>query len=86
MTRVCHSLRRTAYGSAAAVLVLSMSMGGVMADPAADALARLNELSRQAVQSRDAVTTAQREADARLAAQTADQLVQAEHRSSKCNL
>jgi peptidoglycan DL-endopeptidase CwlO len=71
MTRVRHSLRRTAYGSVAAVLVLSMSMGGVMADPAADALVRLNELSRQAVQSRDAVTTAQREADARLAAQTA---------------
>jgi hypothetical protein len=71
MTRVRHSLRRTAYGSAAALLVLSMSTGGVMADPAADALARLNELSRQAVQSRDAVTTAQREADARLAAQTA---------------
>ena len=42
-----------------------------MADPAADALATLNELSRQAVQSREAVTTAQRDADARLAAQTA---------------
>ena len=71
MTRVRHSLRRTAYGSAAAVLVLSMSMGDVMADPAADALSRLNELSRQAVQSRDAVTTAQRDVEARLAAQTA---------------
>ena len=41
------------------------------ADPAADALAKLNELSRQAVQSREAVTAAQRDADARLAAQTA---------------
>jgi hypothetical protein len=71
MTRVRHSLRRTAYGSAAALLVLSMTMGGVMADPAADALSRLNELSRQAVQSRGAVTTAQRDVDARLAAQTA---------------
>ena len=39
--------------------------------PAADALAKLNELSRQALQSRDAVTAAQRDADARLAAQTA---------------
>ncbi|WP_319452870.1 MULTISPECIES: glycoside hydrolase [unclassified Mycobacterium] len=71
MTWVRHSLRRTAYGSAAAVLVLSLSTGGVMADPAADALSTLNELSRQAVQTRDAVTTAQRDADARLAAQTA---------------
>ncbi|MDF3341454.1 glycoside hydrolase [Mycolicibacterium septicum] len=71
MTRVRHSLRRAAYGSAAAVLVLGMSTGDVLADPAADALSKLNELSRQAVESRDAVTTAQRDADARLAAQTA---------------
>lgn len=71
MTRVRHSLRRAAYGSAAAVLVLGMSTGDVLADPAADALSKLNELSRQAVESREAVTTAQRDADARLAAQTA---------------
>ena len=43
----------------------------MQADPAADALARLNELSQQAVQTREAVTTAQRDADARLAEQTA---------------
>jgi hypothetical protein len=48
-----------------------MSMGDVTADPAADALSRLDELSRQAVHSRDAVTTAQRDVDTRLAAQTA---------------
>ena len=42
-----------------------------MADPAADALSTLNELSRQAVQTRGDVTTAQRDVDARLAAQTA---------------
>ena len=71
MTWVRHSLRRTAYGSAAAVLVLSLSMSGVMADPAADALSTLNELSQQAVQTREAVTTAQRDADVRLATQTA---------------
>lgn len=71
MTRVRHSLRRTACGSVATVLVLAMSMGDVKADPAADALSRLNELSRQAVQSRDAVTTAQRDVEALLAAQTA---------------
>jgi hypothetical protein len=70
MTWVRRSLRRATYGSAGAVLVLSMSTGGVMADPAADALSTLNELSRQAVQTREAVTTAQRDADARLAAQT----------------
>jgi peptidoglycan DL-endopeptidase CwlO len=51
--------------------MLAMSMGGVMADPAADALARLNDLSRQAVQTRESVTTAQRDVGARLAAQTA---------------
>lgn len=46
-------------------------VGDVQADPAADALAKLNELSSQALQSREAVTLAQRDADARLAAQTA---------------
>lgn len=71
MPRVRQTLRRTACGSAAALLVLATSIGAVNADPAADALARLNELSRQAVQSREAVTTAQREADARLAEQMA---------------
>jgi hypothetical protein len=51
--------------------MLAMSMSGVMADPAADALSTLNDLSRQAVETRAAVTTAQRDVDARLAAQTA---------------
>jgi hypothetical protein len=46
-------------------------MGDVRADPAVDALSRLNELSRQAVQSREAVTAAQRDADARRAEQAA---------------
>ena len=71
MTGVRHSLRRTACGLATATLVLGMAMGEVRADPAADALARLDELSPQAVQSREAVTAAQRDADARLAEQTA---------------
>ncbi|MDH6195535.1 hypothetical protein M2272_002175 [Mycobacterium frederiksbergense] len=71
MTGVRLSLRRTVCGSAAAVLVLAMSIGDVNADPAADALSRLNELSSQAVQSRDAVTNAQRDVDAKLAVQTA---------------
>lgn len=61
-----------AGGAAAMFLVLAMSVvGDVRADPAADALARLNDLSRQAVQTRDAVTAAQRDLDAKLAAQTA---------------
>ena len=72
MSRVRRSLRRTAGGFAAGVLVLAMSIAGdVKADPAADALARLDELSRQALQTREAVTLAQRDADDRLAAKTA---------------
>ncbi|MGV0871490.1 coiled-coil domain-containing protein [Mycolicibacterium sp. XJ879] len=75
MTGVRHSLRRTVCGATAAVMVLVLSMGvsmvNVAADPAADALAELNELSSQAVQTREAVTAAQRDVDARLAAQQA---------------
>ena len=55
MSRVRHSLRRTAGGFAAGVLVLAISIAGVVnADPAADALTRLDELSRQALQTREA--------------------------------
>ena len=54
-----------------AVLVLVIPMGDVWADPAADALARLDALSQQAVQTREAVTAAQRDADARVAEQAA---------------
>lgn len=72
MSWVRQSLRGTAGGFAAAVLVLAMSIAGdVKADPAADALAKLNELSSQAIQTREAVTLAQREAEDRLAAKTA---------------
>ncbi|MGU3501733.1 coiled-coil domain-containing protein [Mycobacterium sp. C31M] len=70
MTRVRHTLRRAVCGSAA-VLVLAASMADAKADPAADALAKLDELSSQALESREAVTAAQRDADARLAEQTA---------------
>ena len=48
-----------------------MSTADVEADPSVDAFSRLNELSQQAVQSRGAVTAAQRDADARLAGQAA---------------
>jgi len=65
-----HSLRRTVISSMVAVVVLVMSIAGdVTADPAADALAKLNELSRQALDGRNAVTLAQRDVDATLAAQ-----------------
>ncbi|CAM3240669.1 glycoside hydrolase [Mycobacterium intermedium] len=73
MTRVRQLLRRTVYGWVAAIAVLAMSissMGVVNADPASDAMARLNELSRQAIKAREAVTAAQRDVDARLAAQS----------------
>lgn len=69
MNRLDHSLRRTVRASVAAVVVLAISMGDVNADPSADAVARLNELSSQALKSREAVTAAQRDVDARLAAQ-----------------
>jgi peptidoglycan DL-endopeptidase CwlO len=72
MIRVRHSLRRTACGFAAGVLALTLSIAGdVRADPAADALAKLDELSSQAIQTREAVTLAQRDAEDRLAAKTA---------------
>lgn len=73
MIAVRQLLQRAAYGSAAAVLAMAVSVGGVKADPAADALSRLDELSRQAVQTREAFTAAQRDADDKMAAQTAAQ-------------
>ncbi len=63
MTRMRHLVRRTVCGATAAVLVLT-PIGNVKADPAADGLATLNELSRQAVETREAVTAAQRDVDA----------------------
>ncbi|OBF44230.1 glycoside hydrolase [Mycolicibacterium peregrinum] len=71
MTWVRHSLRRALCGSAIAALVVATSMGDVKAEPGADALSKLHELSRQAVQGREAVTAAQRDVDAKLAAQSA---------------
>jgi peptidoglycan DL-endopeptidase CwlO len=71
VTGVRDLLRRTVCGVATVILVLTVSMGDVTADPAADALAELNELSQQALQTREAVTAAQRDADAKLAEQAA---------------
>ncbi|MFI5506253.1 glycoside hydrolase [Mycobacterium sp. NPDC051804] len=72
MSRVPNSLRRTVGGFAAAVVVLTMAIAGdVKADPESDAMDKLNELSRQAVQSREGVTSAQRDLEDKLAVQTA---------------
>lgn len=71
MTGVRRSLRRVACGFAAAALVLTLSFGDVKADPAADALAKLNELSSQALETREAVTAAQEDLAAKQAAQAA---------------
>ena len=71
MTVVRSSLRRAVCGAAAGVLVLALSLGGATADPSADAVAELNELSSQAIQAREAVTAAQRDVEAKVAAQTA---------------
>ncbi|WP_181791983.1 coiled-coil domain-containing protein [Mycolicibacterium parafortuitum] len=70
-TGVRYALKRTTCGFATAVLVAAMAVGGAIADPAADALARLNELSQQAVQSRQALTTAQYDAEVKFAEQAA---------------
>lgn len=71
MTGDRHCLRRTVCSLTTAALVVVAAAGGADADPADDALARLNELSQQAVQTREAVTAAQRDADATRAEQAA---------------
>lgn len=71
MTGVRHLLRGAVCGLATAALVMATPMEASQADPADDALTRLNELSQQAVQSREAVTAAQRDADAKQVEQTA---------------
>ncbi|MEN4473862.1 peptidoglycan hydrolase RipC [Mycolicibacterium cosmeticum] len=70
--RVGRSLRRQLFGVLAALaLGCSMVAGTVSADPATDALARLNELSRQSEQTTEAMHSAQLDLDAKLAAQQA---------------
>jgi hypothetical protein len=58
-----------ACGVAAAGLVLTISISGAQADPADDALAKLNELSQQALQAREAVTAAEENLEAKEAEQ-----------------
>ena len=70
VTAVGRPARRVTCAVAAAAMVVGLAVGESRADPAVDALARLDELSRQAVQTRESVTAAQRDADARAAEQT----------------
>lgn len=82
MTRSRQFSRRTLFGSAA-VLALAGTMAGANADPAADALAKLNELSSQALQSREALTAAQRDVDVKVAAQ---KVAEGRHAADLANL
>ncbi|MEN4475447.1 glycoside hydrolase [Mycolicibacterium cosmeticum] len=69
MTGIRDRIRRRMFGAGSALLVTAAAMGAAHAEPADDALAKLDELSAQAVRSREAVTTAQRDADAAQAQQ-----------------
>jgi len=72
MSPARQSVRRTVGGFAVAVFAVAIAIAGdVRADPQADALAKLEELSSQAIQTREAVTNAQRDAEDKLAAKTA---------------
>ncbi|MGV0838327.1 coiled-coil domain-containing protein [Mycolicibacterium thermoresistibile] len=71
MTGMSRALRRMLCCSATAAVVLAGSIGYVHAEPADDALAKLNELSQQALDTREAVTDAQYEVEAKVAEQTA---------------
>ncbi|KUI29698.1 endopeptidase [Mycobacterium sp. IS-1742] len=65
-------LRRPAVGAIAALTMFSSVLAGsALADPADDALAKLNELSRQAEQTTEAMHSAQLELTDKLAAQQA---------------
>lgn len=65
-------IRRSAIGSLASFTALSgLVAAGAMADPAEDALAKLNELSRQAEQTTEAMHSAELDLGAKLAAQQA---------------
>ncbi|WP_085199815.1 peptidoglycan hydrolase RipC [Mycobacterium fragae] len=66
------TLKRFALAAVAATLSLSgLAAGNVLADPADDATAKLNELSRQAEQTTEAMHSAQLDLNQKLAAQRA---------------
>jgi len=69
MMRISRYASRPLVGAIAALVLLGVAMADVSADPAADALAKLNELSRQAEQATEAVHSGQLDLKAKLAAQ-----------------
>ena len=70
--RITRGLKRPAiYAITALTLFGGILAGNVQADPAADALAKLNELSRQAERTTEAMHSAQLDLNNKLAAQTA---------------
>jgi cell wall-associated NlpC family hydrolase len=69
---IARAIKRSAIGSLASFTVLSgVLAANVMADPADDAMAKLNELSRQAEQTTEAMHSAQLDLNEKLAAQQA---------------
>ena len=69
---ITRGLKRPAiYAITALTLLGGILAGNVQADPAADALAKLNELSRQAERTTEAMHSAELDLDNKLAAQTA---------------
>ncbi|ORA08179.1 peptidoglycan hydrolase RipC [Mycobacterium asiaticum] len=69
---IARVVKRSAIGSLASFVVLAgVSAATVLADPAEDALAKLNELSRQAEQTTEAMHSAQLDLNEKLAAQQA---------------
>ncbi len=72
MQWITRGLKRPAiYAITALTLLGGILAGNVQADPAADALAKLNELSRQAERTTEAMHSAELDLDNKLAAQTA---------------
>ncbi|WP_369830616.1 peptidoglycan hydrolase RipC [Mycobacterium sp. ACS1612] len=72
ITRGFHALRKPVVGAIAGLTVFGGILAGhVQADPADDALAKLNELSRQAEQTTEAMHSAELDLNNKLAAQQA---------------
>ncbi|BCI87580.1 hypothetical protein NIIDMKKI_27860 [Mycobacterium kansasii] len=69
---IARVIKRSAVGSLVSFTVLSgILAANAVADPADDALAKLNELSRQAEQTTEAMHSAELDLNAKLAAQQA---------------
>ena len=84
--RTTRGIRRPVIGAIAGLMVFGgILAGNVQADPAADALAKLNELSRQAEETTEAMHSAQLDLQEKVAAQqTADAQARRGHGSGRC--